>query len=44
MGKKNNRKHEYSQREEIKTKHLIRNICIGLIILAVLMIAGYTLA
>ncbi len=44
MGKKNNRKHEYSKREEEKAKRLIRNMCIGLIILAILIIVGFALA
>lgn len=44
MGKKNNRKHEYSKREEEKAKRLIRNMCIGLIVLAILIIVGFALA
>lgn len=45
MGKNNNnRKHGYSKHEEEKAKRLIRNMCIGLIILAILIIVGFTLA
>ncbi|WP_300727598.1 hypothetical protein [uncultured Bacteroides sp.] len=44
MGKNNNHKRDYSKREEEKAKRLIRNMCIGLIVLAVLIIVGYSLA
>lgn len=45
MGKNNNnRKYGYSKREEEKAKRLIRNMCIGLIVLAILIIVGFTLA
>lgn len=44
MGKKKKSAGGISQQEEQKAKRVIRNLCIGLLILAVLFIALYSLA
>ena len=45
MGKKKPKKNAgISPREEAKAKRIIRNLCIGLLVLALLFIALYTLA
>lgn len=46
MGKnnKNSKRQRYSKREEEKANRLFKGICIGLILLALLIFAGYVLA
>ena len=44
MGKKKKQTAGISQREEQKAKRVIRNLCIGLLVLALLFIALYSLA
>lgn len=42
--KKHNKKQDFSKREEEKANRLIKYLCIGLIILAVLIMALYSLS
>ena len=42
--KKNGKRTRYSSREEEKAHRLFKGICIGLILLALLIFAGYVLA
>ena len=44
MGKKKKQTAGISQREEQKANRVIRNLCIGLLVLALLFIALYSLA
>ena len=46
MGKnnKNSKRQRYSKRDEEKANRLFKGLCIGLILLALLIFAGYVLA
>lgn len=44
MNKKSIKKENYSKREVEKANRMIRNICIAFVVLALLIIIGYSLA